>query len=274
MASAQIRRLWLNLLMLLLVVGLSGLAWWWLNKPQQGPETLYTGALDSINLITLQRDAKVEGASKIRFELQDGYWWMVAPRKVMANGVRLRQLFTFLNEEVTASYDAAGQDLVQYGLQPGRVTLRFNNQQYVLGETNPVSNNRYVLHNNRIKLASEAVYNSVTGDWVNFVALKLLPEGVKVKSVALPDGYEQTDDLANSWQNASAIRLEPWDKKDSDTEEAAEEIIVSLVGGGKMTFLLLKKSGEIELAQPDSGIRYVIPETQGSYLLPNPDLSE
>lgn len=270
MSGLQSRRLWLNLLMLLLVVGLSGLAWWLVNKPQHGEELLYSESPDAIKLITLERPSELEEARKIRFELQEGYWWMVAPRKIMANGVRLRQLFTFLNEEVVASYDAAGKDLKQYGLSPGKVTLRFNEQQYVLGINNAVSNNRYVLHKNKIKLVSEAIYGSVTGDWVNFVSLRLLPEGRQVQSVSLPQGYEQTSDLASSWQNADAIRLEPMDSV-SQAPGGAGEIVVTFVGGEQMSFWVMGKGDELELAQTDSGIRYFIPETQAGYLLPPAD---
>ena len=265
-------RLLINVLMLLLVAGLGGLAWWFVNKPQQGPETLYPAALESINLITLERESLVEEAKKIRFKQKDGYWWMVQPRKVMANGVRLRQLFTFLNEDVTASYDSAGKDLAKYGLQPGKVTLRFNDQQYVLGEDNAVSQKRYVLHDNKIKLVSEAIYGSVTGDWVNFVALRLLPEGESVKAVKLPEGYKQTDDLANSWQNADAIRLESGALgAEAYKQEGAGKVVVTLVSGDELTFLVINGEDELKVIQPDSGIHYLIPATQAEYLLPPVD---
>ncbi len=271
MSGLQSRRLLLNFLMLLLVAGLGGLAWWFVNKPQQGPETLYSGALETINLITLERDSQVADAAKIRFEQRDGYWWMESPRKIMANGVRLRQLFTFLNEEVVASYDAAGKDLAKYGLQPAKVTLRFNDQQYVLGENNAVSQNRYILHDNQIKLVSEAIYGSVSGDWVNFVSLRLLPQGKAVKSVELPEGHVRTDDLLNSWQNADAIRLEPSDAQVDYVQASRGRVVITFVDDEQLDFLLLSAGDEVELLQPDSGIRYFVPATQVEYLLPLPE---
>ncbi|MEZ5448205.1 MAG: hypothetical protein R3E89_04035 [Thiolinea sp.] len=68
---------------------------------------------------------------------------------------------------MAADYDAAGRDPDQYGrLQPGHVTLRFDQQQFVLSAVNSVSRNRYVLHDNRIKLSARKLFTvqqSVTG---------------------------------------------------------------------------------------------------------------
>ncbi len=265
----QTRRMLLNVMLLLLVAGLGGLAWWFVNKPQAGPERIYSGALESITLITLERAAQTADAKTIRFEQREGYWWMVQPRTIMANGVRLRQLFTFLNENVVASYDAAGKDLAQYGLQPAQVTLRFNDQQYVLGTDNAVSQNRYVLHDNKIKLLPETIYGSVTGDWVNFVSLRLLPEDKQVQSVILPEGYRQTDDLANSWQNADAIRLEAGERgADAYAQANNAKVVLNLSDGESLTFLVLQQADELEIIQPERGIRYFIPATQAEYLLP------
>lgn len=169
MAGSVWARFRLNGLLLLLVCGLGGLAWWFSTQQQSRADLLFTGDYDSINLLTLERSANVTGVDKIRFEKNGDDWLMVAPYQRVANLTRIRQLFTFINEPVTATYDAAGRDLAQYGLKPGRLTLRFNNHQFVLGAMNTVSGNRYVLHENKVKLVSEAVYGLATGSWEAFV---------------------------------------------------------------------------------------------------------
>lgn len=169
MAGSVGSRFRLNGLLLLVVCGLGVLAWWFANQQQSRAGLLFSGDYDSINLLTLERAEDATGVKKIRFEKKGDDWQMVAPHLRVANPIRIRQLFTFINEPVVATYDSAGRDLVQYGLQPGRLTLRFNDQQFVLGAINTVSGNRYVLHDNKIKLVSEAVYGLATGDWEAFV---------------------------------------------------------------------------------------------------------
>lgn len=162
----------LNGLLLLVVCGLGGLAWWFATEQQSRADLLFSGDVASINLLTLERPEDASGVKKIRFEKKGGGWLMVAPDQHQANPIRIRQLFTFINEPVAAIYDSAGRDLVQYGLQPERLIVRFNDQQFVLGAINTVSGNRYVLHDSKIKLVSEAIYGLATGSWEAFV----LPE--------------------------------------------------------------------------------------------------
>lgn len=172
MSGFRSSRFRLNGFLLLLVCGLGALAWWFSGQQQTGPERLLAGDYEDINLITLVRHQDSIGTKTVRFEKHQSGWQMVAPEQHAVNTNQIRQLFTLLNEPVASVYDSAGRDLTQYGLQPARLTLRFNNQQFVLGAINTVSNKRYVLHDNKIKLVSEAVYGLATGKWQAFVSRK------------------------------------------------------------------------------------------------------
>lgn len=271
MAGVQKRRLLINLLMLSLVAGLGGIVWWSGQGEESGTQGLVALDPQQIQQIAIERRQPEDGVATIRLEKQGEAWMMRQPQSVPANAVRLRQLFTFLNEPVSGDYDAAGQDLAGFGLQPGAATLRFNQEQFVLGNTNSVSGKRYVLHNNRVKLLSEAVFSSLTGDWVNFVSLNLLGAEAVVKAVTLPAGFIQTDELVSSWQQASAIRLEPFNQP--PTPAAQEQVELALQSGETLRFLLLGQGEEVILGQPERGIRYFIPAAQASYLLPTPAAS-
>nr|CAA6829774.1 MAG: Unknown protein [uncultured Thiotrichaceae bacterium] len=174
MADLGGSRFRLNGLLLLVICGLAIFAWWFSAQKQSGPERLFMGDYESINLLTVDRPERSAGAKKILFEKKEKHWLMVAPYLHKADPMRIRQLLTFLSEPVAATYDSAGRDLAQYGLQSTRLILRFNEQQFILGKLNTVSGNRYVLHENKIKLVSEAVYGLAIGDWESFV----LPEAL------------------------------------------------------------------------------------------------
>lgn len=171
MAGLGRSRFRLNGLLLLIICGLGVFAWWF-SQRQTGSERLFSGDYEAINLLTLERVGDFSGEGKIRFEKKAGDWLMVAPHQRVANPTRIRQLFTLIEEPVVAVYDAAGRDLSQYGLKSGRLILRFNDQQFTLGAINSISGNRYVLHENKIKLVSEAVYGLATGSWEAFALPK------------------------------------------------------------------------------------------------------
>ncbi|MEZ5476267.1 MAG: hypothetical protein R3E95_01830 [Thiolinea sp.] len=266
MSGAQSRRGWLNLVLIALVLGLGGMAWWFTQQPVNGPQTLWSGDPARIQLLTLERRPDLNPVQKLRFEQRDGQWWMVAPHPVAANTIRLRQLFTLLDETVAADYDAAGRDLIQYELQPGHVTLRFDQQQFVLGAVNSVSRNRYVLHDNRIKLVPETIYGSAVSDWVNFVDLKLLPAAEKLTAVTLPESYPFDPSLLPLWQRASAIRLEPLPEKAA--QQAQGTIVLTLEQGEPVKFMILGTGDELVLGQQERGVSYFIPAAQAAELLP------
>lgn len=263
--TTQARRLLLNLALLLLVAGLGGLAWWKTNQPQQQPATLLNLSRADITRVTITRHPGTAPQDKIRLERQGEHWRMLEPRQADTNPARISQLFTLLDETVQASYDATGKDLKQYGLEPAALSVAFNAETLLFGAENPVSNQRYFLHDGKLKLASEAVYGLLTGEALELVSNKLIPEGRSLKSVVLPEGYAAKTDTLQNWQSADAIRLESWDGKG----ENKGNIVLTLDDGSQINLTLLSTEGELVLTNAATGIRYSLAEPQRSQLLPN-----
>ncbi len=166
----QARRWLLNLALLLIVAGMGAWVWWQARQPEQSPPTLLALGKGEITRIAIVRHSGTAQAGTIRLEKQPGEkWQMLEPKRAAVNGMHVTQLFTLLDETVTASYDAQGKDLKQYGLEPGNVALSLNGETLLFGMENPVSHQRYILHAGRIKLVSEAVYGLLIGkpeDWL------------------------------------------------------------------------------------------------------------
>lgn len=268
MVGVQGRRLLLNGLMLLLVAGLAGLAWWWQTAGNKAASVDRLLALDlsGVNTVEVDRNPATPGKDILRFQKEGSGWQMQLPKVLAANPVRMRQVLTLLEERVEASYDAADKDLQPYGLNPGQVVVRFNGEALVLGGNNPVSNRRYVLHDGKIKLVNEAVFGALTGEWLDFVALKLVPEGVSLQSVQLPAGFVSSPALVTAWQQAEAIRLEPLEATVSAEGKGRIQLISA---DGTRELRVLETSDELVLADVQHGLRYIFPISQMGGLLPS-----
>ncbi|WMP18929.1 DUF4340 domain-containing protein [Thiothrix lacustris] len=262
--TTHTRRLWLNLALLLLVGGLGALVWWQSNQPQKMPETLLTLTRADITRVEIVREPGSTKPDMIRLERTGELWRMLEPKQGATNPVRISQLFTLLDETVAASYDAAGKDLKQYGLEPGAVSVKFNDQTLLFGAENSLSRTRYLLHAGKIQLVSEAVFGLLTGEATALLANKLIPEGRSVKAVSLPDGFNaKAAGVIQNWQSADALRVEAY-----EGEVSKGKVILTLDDGSQIVLDLLSDNGELVLANIVSGIRYIMAETQWRYLLP------
>lgn len=262
--STQTRRLGLNLALLLLVGGLGVVAWWQTSQPETLPETLLTLTRADITRVTITREPSSAKPDVIRLEREGERWRMLEPKSVAANATRISQLFTLLDETVAASYDATGKDLAQYGLAPASVSVAFNDATLWFGDDNPISRQRYLLHDGKVKLVSETVFGLLTGDVMALVDNKLVPEGRTVKAVALPEGFNaQAAGLLQNWQSASALRVEA-----SSTAVSKGKVNLTFDDGSTLALDVLSNEGELVLANIVSGLHYVLAEIQRKALLP------
>ncbi len=276
MSATQSRRLLLNLLLLVLVGGLVWLAGWWSGASQiPAPDHLLPLTLDQVEQIEIERNPAASGTDVISLHKQGEGWQITQPQSMAANPVRVRQLLTLLDEPIEARYAAAGKDLQQYALDPGNVVVDFNQERVVLGMMNPVSNKRYARHADQIMLVADNVFGMLTGSWLDFAALKLVPADFIVKSVQLPAGHPAADTPVMDWQSAEAVRLEVLDAtNDKDTDDKAgayaglPRIVLHSTEGASMEFVVLASEDELILGDVVRGIRFIVPAEQGKQLLP------
>ena len=266
MTSLSMRRLGINILLLVLVLGLAGLVWWQLQQKEQQAQSsrLLPLSLAEVNSVVIER--KQEGVvTKLELKREGGQWQLLQPQQIAANPVKVRQLFTLLDEKVESSYASAGKDLSAYGLEPPEVSVNINGHQLVLGNTNPVSNNRYILNAGQIQLVNEAVYSLLQEDWVNFVALKLIPDPFQLTAVQLPTGFAELPQLVSDWKNAEAIRVETLNPQKL-TPDMQKVVLKGTTATRELVIVNLKD--EIVLADTTKQLAYVLPISQASQLFP------
>lgn len=266
MTRVSMRRLVVNLFLSVLLVGLAGLVWWQLQQKEQQAQSsrLLPLSLADVNSVVVEYQQE-GGETKLELKREGEYWQLLQPQQIDANPLKVRQLFTLLDETVESSYPSAGKDLSAYGLDPAELSLSINGYKLVLGNTNPVSNNRYILNAGQIQLVNETVYSLLQETWVNFVSLKLVPESFKLNAVQLPEGFTELPSLLSHWKNAEAIRVEAF-----DPQQLTPKMQRLVLKGATETreLVIVKLTDEIILADPTRQLAYVLPISQATALFP------
>lgn len=267
MTRISMRLLGVNFLLLMLVVGLASLVGWQLQQKKQVTQNsrLLPLSLAEVNSVVVER--RQDGLdAQLEFKREGDQWRLVQPQQIAANPVKVRQLFTLLDEKVESSYPSAGKDLSAYGLDPAELSLTINGYKLVLGNTNPVSNNRYILNAGQIQLVNEAVYSLLQEAWVNFVSLTVIPAPFNLTAVQLPaEIFAELPQLVSNWKNAEAIRVEAF-----DLQKLRPEMQKLVLKGATETreLVIVKLSDEIVLADPTKQLAYVLPISQATALFP------
>jgi len=99
----------------------------------------------------------VEGAEDVVLKNIEEQWKVTKPEQFDADKEKVRHLFTLLSENADTSYDIAGKNLSDFGLDKDKLSVSFNGVKLVFGDYNEVSHKRYVLKGDKMYLISETV---------------------------------------------------------------------------------------------------------------------
>ena len=220
---------------------------------------------------------------------EDQSWQITAPFQAPANASRVALLLDS-NVQTTRSYttqDIVAKDLVakknkntiEHTLPPGfadPVELQINNQTFLIGDIEPVSQLRFVSAKDRIYLQADHIIPLLQSARSTFT--DLLVTG-KVKTVELDyqtpesdSGSTQTEPQANTkpisadqlshWSNLKALAVMDADALDETTIAVAT---LSLEEGDKQ-FEITPLQSHLTLRPVDAKFAYVLSEQQASKL--------
>ncbi|MFZ1387976.1 MAG: DUF4340 domain-containing protein [Thiolinea sp.] len=267
MTSLSMRRFGLNALLLVIVLSLAALVWWQLQQKEQQAQTdrLLPITFAEVTSILIERQTE-SVLEKIELQREGDDWRLLQPVAAEANAIKVRQLLTLLDDKVESSYSSADKDLKQYGLAPSDLSVSFNGSKLVLGDSNPVSNQRYILNGQQIQLVNEAVYGLLKEDWVNFISLKLVPNQLKLETVQLPEGFADSPQLVSAWKVAEAVRVKAF-----DPQQATPDMQKVILKGASESqeLLVVKLTDEIVLADLAKQCAYTLPISQAAQLFPS-----
>lgn len=268
-------RLLHNVILALLV---AGLALFLLLKPEKaGPQKfrlseLQAGAVTRLTLAPTQRETIV-------VEKQGGEWRMTAPFAARADGNRVLSTLEILQAQSEARLPA--KDLEKFELDQPFVRLKVNEQEFVFGGRQPVSNQIYVATGGHVYLVSPTYLMDAARGPGDFVSKKLLAEEESPSGFALPglkltlkDGSwlrepddqklsaDQINRYADEWRLALAMSVDK-----ASAAKPLERVQVSLAKGKPLDIAVIAREPDVVLRREDEGLEYRFPRDVGERLL-------
>ncbi len=250
----------------------------------QPPERLTQLQLDDINLIRIPRDNKNNNNNDIVIEkISDASgnasWQMQQPYPIKAHAFRVNTLLKLSQLAVEKSYSIDDLDLEDYGLQPPRARIQFNQQEIAFGKTSPLNHKRYLLHNNKISLHADETYPLVSAQPASLVDLTLLNKAEMV-SLTSPQLqlYKNDTDRWQSNQQLTADQIQIILQQWKNAQAFAVHTYMPRKQLGKITIQLAQQTIEFEitddepwliLARPELGIEYHLDAALKNRLLGN-----
>lgn len=277
-------RLLLNLALLLILLILLLLVFYIPMEPDQPTASRLTElAPQNVTRIELQRQT---GESLAFYKEQD-IWYMQAPYTLAANDYRIQALLRLLQAEYASAHKLDKQDRTRYGLDPPRASLIYNDSLTIdFGDTEPLSQQRYVRIEDRLYLLPDTHYYHTASPATGYLSHALLPHG-KITALQLPDQQLNLQDgqwqlnparedisadalteLIANWRAAQALRLEAY------TEETLPEanLHVHLENQEQAVRFTIEQTGDqLSLVRHDVKMRYVINHEIRDQLLQLPE---
>lgn len=239
--------------------------------------------LDEINLIRIPRDNSNDIVIEKNSDASGTQsWQMQQPYSIKAHPFRVNTLLKLSQLPVEQSWPVDELNLEDYGLEPPRARIQFNQQQIAFGKTSPLNNKRYLLHNNKISLHADETYPLVSAQAASLVDLYLLPQQTTLRAISSPQLQLERNE-ENHWQSnknltADQIQtvLQHWKK----AQAFAVHTYMPRKQLGKITVQLAQQTIEFEitdddpwliLARPELGIEYHLDAAIKTHLLGLPD---
>jgi hypothetical protein len=276
------KRGWLNLVLLVAVVGLGTLVYF--NPGEQAQPVVRLTKLDpdAVQKATLTRP----GMETVVLQRGKDGWQLVQPVVVAARQPQVQQLLGLLQLRSLQRYPVPGLALNKYGLEPPRATLEADGVELAFGKLNPLNNHLYVKVGQMMHMVAYNDISLLTGSWTAFVSTAPLPDQtltrLKVPGLGVieqgeqgwhytgdkaPASADQMQALADAWRHAEArqVRL-------LQEANATEQVVVQLSQGEKISLAMQHNKNELVLQRRDLGLEYVFDAPAAQRLLAWPSL--
>lgn len=269
-------RLWLNLALAATVLALAAVVWFEPGKAPPPAEIKLT-ALDTQSVRRIDvHPPRGEGFVLTR----DGKDWFIEQPRLRAQPFRVETLLELPGAVSAAQLPLAGNTDNVFGVDPPQARVVFGSTEIAFGLTNPVGLRRYVRVGDTVHLIDDRWFHHAASTWTDWVDRRLLPEGVTLTRVQLPDltlvraatgwqisperpaiGADAITELVAEWQRAYAMDVEQ-----ADAPADAKPLRLEW-DGGALDLALARDGDEWLLYRRDAPARYRFSDNQGQRLL-------
>ena len=266
-------KLLLNLVLLVVLATLAGVAFYEPGKEEVKPVHLADLDVDAINRFELTNQ------ESLVFEKHDAHWWLASPIQAPANDIRIQQLLNIAKAESQAHYPLKPEEMVKYGLDKPQAVLKLGQLTLLFGGLEPIDMLRYVQIGETLHLVSDDFYHHLLAKSTDYVDKKLLPEDSKIKELLMPGLTAKSgekgqwsleppgnaaamSELANTWQSARAIEV-----KRHEGQPQGDSIHIILTDGKPLEFVIIQREPDIILVRPDWKLQYMVSAESGKRLL-------
>jgi hypothetical protein len=269
-------RLWLNLALAIAVAALALLAW---RQPGKAPPPadIKLTALDPRSVKRIEfHPPRGEGFALTR----EGKDWFIEQPRLRAQPFRVETILELPGAVSAAQLTLADNKDNGFGVDPPQARVLFDETEIAFGLTNPVGLRRYVRVGDAVHLIDDRWFHHAASRWTDWVDRRLLPDGVTLTRVQLPDvtlaragvnwqaspekpgiGADAITELVTEWQRAYAMDVE-------SAEAPADAKPLRLEWeGGALDLALARDGDEWLLYRRDAPIRYRFSQNQGKRLL-------
>lgn len=254
----------LNLALLILVLGLAGLALWPPDAPRSAdPVTVVPLEREQIERIRLERT----GAPAIALFHEAGRWQMRQPFATEADPARVDTVLRLLELTSLARYPLAELELAEYGLAVPALAVGLNDLRIEFGDVAALDRQRYVRVGERLHLVPGTLFYHLQAPAEAYVSRRLLPESSELEAVQLPGlrllleaGAWRTEplqvsaaaaaDWAARWRRTRAVRVRAY------RNEALGEPVELVLQDAAGTLRWVPLRDGTGLLRPDLGLVY------------------
>ncbi len=265
------RRLFINLLLFLCVIGLAIFLGRYEDKEIVEQEVTLTDIHpDSIHRIHIER----RDLDDIIFQKQDDHWTMQSPFNLPANPSRIKVMLKLLQAHSYDRFSAPDNDLTPYMLAVPAVSIMLNDTRIAFGDINPLEEKlRYVLVKDTVHIINDSLFHQLQTSATFFLNPKLIPLDATIKSIHLPElTIDNIDNgkvsgahhqIINAWKQVESISVRKYEEI-----EAIDSIKIELGTGELIEFIIVSDRPGLILARPERGIQYHISNTVSDSLFP------
>jgi Domain of unknown function (DUF4340) len=212
----------------------------------------------------------------------EGTWRITAPISAPAEPFNVQRLLSIAEAKYTLQLPAA--DLDRFDLVTPQVKVALDAESFAFGSVNPVTNEQYVLTRNAVYAIPARYASTIPADPARLVRRQLLDPGKKpvrfqFRDFTLthrdarwsltpePASLSQDDALRwiEQWQNAAALRVEPWDGR-----PAIDAVTVEFEGGTRMVLNIIQRDPQLIIRPDREELMYSFPADSVRRLLTPP----